>query len=288
MARKDQISTLQRFHPAAFNPLENADPVSEAFAKPPNTRKRLVKRETQIRRDNDTVKSFSITLYDIDFAIKRYIEQIIKPYILENGRRVNVPVQYGSPEKWSSMQKLAALRDGKGKNNFPLIVYTRTNVSKNNELSKLNVFPNKERHMMDHFINRYTELNRYDKFSSLRNVQPKRERYSMIVPTFVDVTYDIRIYCDFIEQINNINEMFWNHYGKAWGIEYKFMASHDSADLNTQVPSDGDRLVTSTIGLNVKAGLISKDVDMQPSTKKNITSYNIRFGTRVVSDIDNI
>ena len=73
MARKDQIATLQRFHPAAFNPLENADPVSEAFAKPPTTRKRLVKREAQIRRDNDTVKSFSITLYDIDFAIKLII-----------------------------------------------------------------------------------------------------------------------------------------------------------------------------------------------------------------------
>ena len=66
------------------------------------------------------------------------------------------------------------------------------------------------------------------------------------------------------------------------------MSSYASSDLNTSVPSDGDRLVTSTIDLNVKAGLISKDVDMQPSTGKNITSYNINFGTRTVSDINNI
>lgn len=284
--RENPISTLQRFHPAAFNPLEVADPVSEAFVKAPNTKRRLVKRETQIRRDNDTTKGFSITLYDVDFAIKRYIEQTIKPYIIENGRRVPVPVQYGSPEKWTSMQKLAALRDNKSKSNFPLIVYMRNNVAKNSELSKLNVLSGIERRQMDHFVNRYTELNRYDNFNALRNIVPKRERYSMIVPTFVDISYSIQIFCDYIEQLNGINELFWDHQGKAWGIEYRFMTSQDSSDLNTSVPSDGDRLVTSNIGLNVKAGLISKDVELGPSTSKRITSVNLNFRTRVVSDID--
>ena len=287
MSRETPISTLQRFHPAAFNPLETAEPTSKAFTKAPKSAK-LVRRETQVRRDTDTRGGFSITLYDVDFAIKRYIEQTIKPYILENGRKVPVPVQYGSPEKWSSMQKLAALRDGKSKSNFPLIVYSRTNVSKDQELSKLNVFGGSERQLMDHFINRYSEINKYDRFSTLQNRQPKRERYSMIVPTFVNISYNIEIYCDFIEQINGINEMFWNHQGKAWGIEYKFMSSYSQTDLNTSVPTDGDRLVTSNIDLNVKAGLISKDVDMQPSTGKNITSYNIAFKTRTISDINNI
>ena len=114
MSRKTPLSTLQRFHPAAFNPLETAEPVSQAFTKAPKSAK-LVRRESQIRRDSDSVKGISITLYDIDFAIKRYIEEKIKPYITENGRKIPVPVQYGSPEKWTSMQKLAALRDGKSK-----------------------------------------------------------------------------------------------------------------------------------------------------------------------------
>ena len=287
MARNTPISTLHRFHPAAFNPLETAEPTSKAFSKAPRSAK-LVRRESQIRRDIDTNNGISITLYDIDFAIKRYIEQVINPYILENGRKVPVPVQYGSPEKWTSMQKLAALKDGKSKSNFPLIVYSRTNVSKNTELAKLNVFSGREDQMMDHFINRYSEINKYDKFSTQIGRQPKRERYSMIVPTFVDISYNIQIYCDYIEQINGINEMFWDHQGKAWGIEYKFMTAYSSTDLSTTVPSDGDRLVTSNIDLNVKAGIISKDKDMQPSTGKNITSYNIAFKTRTISDINNI
>jgi len=245
-------------------------------------------RATQIRRDEDTTKGISITLYDVDFAIKRYIEQTIKPFIVENGRRIPVPVQYGSPEKWSSMQKLAALRDSNSKSNFPLIVYSRRNVAKNTELSKLTVHPPNERRMIDNFINRYTELNKYDKFSRLNGVVPRRELYSMVVPTFVDITYDIQIFCDYIEQLNGINELFWDHEGKAWGIEYKFMASHDATDINTSVPSDGDRLITSNIGLNVKAGLISKDVDMRPTTEKRITSYTIKFGTHMVDDISEI
>jgi len=287
MSRQTPTSTLQRFHPAAFNPLENAEPISSAFKKAPKSAK-TVSRGTQIRRDEDTVKGISITLYDVDFAIKRYIEQTIKPAVVENGRRIPVPVQYGSPEKWTSMQKLAALRDGKTKANFPLIVYTRTGVAKNQDLPKLSVLPGSESHQMDHFINRYTEINKYDKFSTLQNREPKRERYSMVVPNFVNITYQLQLYCDYIEQINDINEMFLDHEGRAWGIEYKFMASQESLELNTSVPSDGDRINTSTIRLNVKAGLISKDIDMTPSTARNVTSYNIKFGTRVINDMNEI
>ena len=277
MSRQTPTSTLHRFHPAAFNPLETADPVSNAFTKAPKSAK-LVRRDTQIRRDDDTTIGFSMTLYDVDFAIKRYIEQNIKPYILESGRRVNVPVQYGSPEKWTSMQKLAALRDGRSKSNFPLIVYSRTNVSKNSELSKLTVMPGPDRYMMEHYVNRYTQINKYDKFSTLQGRQPKRERYSMVVPTFVNVSYDIQIFCDFVEQINGINEQFWDHQGMAWGIEYKFMTSQESSDLETSVPADGDRIVTSTIPLNIKAGLISKDLELQPTTGRWLTPMSLKFG----------
>jgi len=287
MSRQAPISTLQRFHPAAFNPLETAEPVSSAFKKAPKSAK-FVSRESQIRRDTDTVQGFSITLYDIDFAIKRYIENNIKPYVTENGRRIPVPVQYGSPEKWTSMQKLSALRDNRSKANFPLIVYTRNNVSKNTELTKLDVLAGQDRRMMDHFINRYTELNKYSKFSTLHGVSPRFERYSMIVPTFVDISYTIKIFCDYIEQLNGINEMFWDHQGRAWGLEYKFMTRQDSVSNETTVPSDGDRLNTSDFTLNVKAGLISKDVDLQPSTGRNITNYNIKIGTRTVNDINEI
>ena len=35
MSRQTPISTLQRFHPGAFNPLENAEPISSAYKKPP-------------------------------------------------------------------------------------------------------------------------------------------------------------------------------------------------------------------------------------------------------------
>lgn len=141
---------------------------------------------------------------------------------------------------------------------------------------------------MDHFINRYTSINKYDRFSALKNMQPKRERYSMVVPTFVTISYNIEIFCDFVEQVNQINEMFWDHQGRAWGIEYKFMTSQDSMELETSVPGDGDRITKSSFGLTVKAGLISENLDLQPTTKRNITNFNIRFGTRVVSDIDNL
>jgi len=179
------------------------------------------------------------------------------------------------------------MRDRKGKIMTPVISIRRGSIVERDTLKSLGVNNNPAGN--DHIHrNKHTKQNKYDRFSALQNRQPKRERYSMVVPTFVDISYSIQIFCDFIEQINGINEMFWDHQGKAWGMEYKFMSSYSSTDLNTSVPSDGDRLVTSNIDVTVKAGLVSKDIDLQPSTGKNITSYNIAFKTRTVSDINNI
>ena len=61
-------------------------------------------RANDVRRDDDTLKPLSIGLYDMDYAIKYYFEEVIKPEIEEFGVKVKVPIMYGSPEKWKNVQ----------------------------------------------------------------------------------------------------------------------------------------------------------------------------------------
>ena len=49
-------------------------------------------RSNDTRRDNDSFKTPSITLYDIDYAILYFLKEKINFQIEENGRMINVPV----------------------------------------------------------------------------------------------------------------------------------------------------------------------------------------------------
>lgn len=63
------------------------------------------RRENQRRRDNDEVKDFKVGLKDIDFAILYYFNNVIRPSVIQNGTKKNVPVIYGAPEKWASVDR---------------------------------------------------------------------------------------------------------------------------------------------------------------------------------------
>jgi hypothetical protein len=72
-------------------------------------------RADQVSFKDDTTKPFSIGIQDIDEAVMYYFKEVIKPFVIQNGERIAVPIIYASPEKWSSFQKDGYYRDAKGK-----------------------------------------------------------------------------------------------------------------------------------------------------------------------------
>ena len=63
------------------------------------------------RRDDDNTKDITIGLQDHDEAIDYYFKNIIKPTVIKNGVRTEVPLIYGSPERWKSVQRDGFYRD---------------------------------------------------------------------------------------------------------------------------------------------------------------------------------
>ena len=85
--------------------------------------KATVNRATQVRRDQDKFKNFTITLLDIDTAIFEYMDKVINLTVEDNGENVKVPIFYGSPERWKSIQTDGGIRDNQGKLQLPAIMY---------------------------------------------------------------------------------------------------------------------------------------------------------------------
>jgi hypothetical protein len=88
----------------------------------------LKKRELQRSVKDDNVKQFTLGLRDIDESIFYYFNNVIKPSVMQNNAKKNVPVLYGSPERWHSVQKEGFYRDRNGKIQLPLIMVKRDSI----------------------------------------------------------------------------------------------------------------------------------------------------------------
>jgi hypothetical protein len=69
----------------------------------PNTLDKL-NRGNEVSFKNDTTKPLVIGIQDIDESIMYYFNEVIKPYVIQNGQRINVPIIYGNPERWKAVQ----------------------------------------------------------------------------------------------------------------------------------------------------------------------------------------
>ena len=62
-------------------------------------------RSEKMSRKGDSYKQFSVGLEDIDESIFYYFNNVIKPFVIQNGERIPVPVIYGNSERWNQIQK---------------------------------------------------------------------------------------------------------------------------------------------------------------------------------------
>ena len=66
-------------------------------------------RAEKVSQKNDIQKVQTITIQDVDEAIMYYFTEVIKPSVMQNERRINVPIIYGAPERWKSVKKMGFL-----------------------------------------------------------------------------------------------------------------------------------------------------------------------------------
>lgn len=239
-------------------------------------------RQYDIRRDDDKYNDLKIGLYDLDYCIKWYFDNTIKPNVDDFGRNYEVPIVYGSAEKWKSVQEQGFLRDVGGKILKPIIMYKRTGVVKNRTLgNKIDAnFP--QLYRTQEF--KYNKQNRYDQFSVITNLQPQRTFINTVIPEYVDITYEIVIWTDFVEHMNSIVESVIYSEGSYWGEpeRFKFRTKIDDFQNVTDQLADADRVVKTTFTLTL-FGYIVPDVLVKHLSKHlsektlSVQQLNVEF-----------
>lgn len=229
----------------------------------------------QIRRDKDNVRNISVGIYDVDSAFKNFLEKDVRPTVEDDGRFFPVPVMYASPEKWASAQRDGFMKDDNGMILTPVIVFKRDNLSINTELSKLKVAQNEDAHQF--FERKYTNVNKYDQFSVLTGENPKREFMSVERPDYVDLQYEVIVWCDYMEQVNKVVEQIVFFQGRSFGERYKFVIKGDSYSFETIAEMGQDRITKATISLVAKAYIVPEFVGLNNNTKSTISIGKVSF-----------
>ena len=227
----------------------------------------------QTTRKNDNVQDISIGLQDHDEAIMYYFDNVIKPSVIVNGNRTNVPIIYGSPERWKSVQKDGFYRDKEGKIQTPLIMFKRDSVEKRRDLG--NKLDGNNPQLFYTFQERYTKQNRYDNFTVLQGRKPQKELYRVVVPDFIKLQYTCTIWCDFVAQMNKLIEMINYSADSYWGDKdrFQFNAKIDTYNNTTEVAQGDNRVVKSNFGLTIQGYLVPDSLNKKLSSQNMLKGY---------------
>jgi hypothetical protein len=207
---------------------QGGSPDVPAIALGPDIRPNQNRGNITSKNDAKSNNDFYLGLEAIDEAIFYYFENVIKPSVISNGDMIDVPVIYGSGERWKLAQKDGFYRDKNGKVQTPLVMLKRESIEKRRDLgNKLDA--NAPQLYITH-QEKYTRRNSYDRFSLLNNRIPQKEFTATVVPDYVNLTYNGIIWTDYISQLNKIIEAVNYASDSYWGDseKFKFMAMIDS------------------------------------------------------------
>ena len=235
-------------------------------------------RGNDVSTKGDRIKDVSISIMDIDLAIIKYIEEKIKPSAIQDGNRIQVPVMYGFPERWQTIQEKGGLREYSGRFIAPVIVLKRDSLVANRTLgTKIDANNPQNLHV---FETGYTKKNQYDNFTALTNRDPVKEFRLVVMPEYVTLTYSAVIFTNHLEQNNKIIEAFQYAANTYWGESgrFQFRANIEQFATSTEYAVNEDRTTRTNFTITLSGYIIPDTVNRDVSyPKKYLSKAQIVF-----------
>ena len=248
-----------------------------------------INRGNQISFTGDSTKPFSIGIQDIDESIMYYFQNVIRPFVIQNGTRIEVPIIYGSPEKWASFQKFGYFRDSQGRIMMPLIMFKRDSIDKVRTIA--NKLDANNPHNVSIHRKKYTPRNAYDNFSVLNNVVPQKVNYAVVVPDYITLTYSCAVNTYYMDQLNKIVEAIEYASDSYWGdpSRFQFRAMIDSYAIKTELADKEERTVSSTFNIKMNGYIIPDVIQKDVTALKKIPDVvKVVVSEQVTNNINNI
>lgn len=263
---------------------ENTVPYLEEYGKPiyPPTN-----RAHELSMKGEKMTDMSVGLEDINEAVMYYFKDVIRPYVMENGTKVNVPLEYANPERWKASQRDGMYRDKDGKMLLPVIVLNRTNIDKVRNIG--NKLDGNTVNNYATFEKRYSKKNQYDNFAVVTNRIPVKELYNVVIPDYYKITYACSIYVNFIQDMDRIIEAIGQYSYSYWGREgkFKFMAMIESFPTRTEISQGSDRVIICNFDLTLNGYITPKDINAFLATRpKSLTKAQLIFTAEIQDSVE--
>jgi hypothetical protein len=233
----------------------------------------------------DYTKNYSITLKDVDSAIINHIKKVLRPKVGEGNETINVPVLYGNEERWVSVRKKGYLREESGELMLPLIALRRISHDANTMTGHR--YPHDVHNEYASVLrnSKWSKNNRYDRFTIQTGKKPTYENILTTMPNFRTITYDFMLWTSYMEQMNELLELFIEENNKYWGESegYKFLTTSETINDASETAIDNERFIKMNFQLFVKAYLLpeymsSTVTDKVTTSKREISFSKVVFG----------
>ena len=229
-------------------------------------------------------KKFSIGLKDIDEAVMWYFNNVLKLEVYQNNNTVLVPVIYGDPEKWKSVQRDGYYRDGASRIMPPLLMFKRASVVQNRTLG--NKLDGNRAFNVQLFEKPFSRRNIYDNFNVLRNQKPQKEYTVVVTPDYVTVNYKCIVWTNFVEQMDKLIEALNFSSNSYWGdpSSFQFLTKMETfSDVQTYEQGE-DRLVRTDFDMTLNGYLIPDSLNayLAQLTSKTYNLCKVVFNTERV------
>lgn len=246
---------------------------------------RIGNKERSVTPGRDFSKGFAITLKDIDTAVMSHVKDVMKPVIREAGEVIKVPVLYGNEERWKSVRKNGVLRDKNGSIVLPVMIIKRTDVAFNDDMPLSFDHDIRGKFIKVSRSKKWSDNNRYDRFAVQTNKQPVYETIVTGMPDFVICTYSIIMATNYMEQMNQLNNLWIEHLETYFGSSenYKFLSSLDgSISDSSEMSVDSERIIKNELSISIKAYMIPEFTDTiygkTAELSKNLSPSKVVFG----------
>jgi len=225
-------------------------------------------------RGNDTsvrgeeIKNISVGIEDIDAAVLYYFDNVIKPYVTNEGTKQNIPVIFADGERWKTAQRDGQYRDKEGRIQFPVITLKLDSMDKDRSLT--NKLDGNAANIYSTYEKKYTKKNQYDNFAILTNRTPVREFYNVVVPDYYKISYSCAVYVSYREDLNKIIEAISYRADSYWGQpgKFQFKAKIDTIPFTSQVAEGEDRKFISTFTITLNGYLTPNNIDRYLATDR--------------------
>jgi hypothetical protein len=236
-------------------------------------------RANQISVKGDTERPYTVGIEDIDQTVSYYFNNVINPFVIQNGQRIEVPTIYGNPERWKAVQKDGYYRDKNDKIMCPIIMFKNSSVEKDftvaNKLDANNP--------LNYAVvgKKYQKGVAYSNFDVLNNRKPVETYQAVVIPDYVTLTYECVIWTYYREQMNKIVEAINYASDAYWGEpnRFKFRARIDSFTDNTTLNQGEERLVRTAFNIKLRGYIIPDTITKDlTSVKRFLSAGKISFG----------